>query len=286
MTPTIRFTPEEHASESVNPDTLLVASELFRVNGVLFLQNILSPKFIKTLHASFIKRHRHYFYDRKFRDALPLGDKRLQITVKLQTPFNTPLLYANPLVFPIIKQILGVDCILGAFGAAVSLPGAEDQSVHKDYPRLFHQPVDTLIPSFAISMMIPLVNLNDINGTTRVWRGSNIASDEGIKCIQSEDPHVPIGSCYLLDYKLLHQGTANRSKKVRPILYNTYCRPWFRDSINFRIQPTVQTSSKEYKKVSEAHRGLFSIAEIGRKRSETEDRRRQTGLRVPRSDHV
>jgi len=214
------------------------------------------------LHASFLKRYRHYFYDRKFPDALPLGNKRLQITVKLQAPFNTPRIYANPLVFPIIKHILGPDCILGAFGAAVSLPGAEDQSVHKDYPRLFDKAVQPLIPTFAISMMIPLVNLNDISGTTRIWRGSNIASDEAIESIESEDPHVPIGSCYIFDYKLLHQGTANRSKKVRPILYNTYSRPWFRDSINFRIQPNVQTSSKEYKKVAEAHRGLFATAEI------------------------
>ena len=286
MTPTIRFTPEEHGSETVQPDTLLIANELFRVNGFLLLQNVFSKRLIKTFQAGLVKRYSRYFHNRKFRDALPLGDKRHQITVKLQGPFNTPLLYANPLVFPIIKQILGPDCILGAFGAAVSLPGAEDQHVHKDHPRLFDRTVDTVIPSFAVSMMIPLVNLNDLNGTTRVWRGSNIASEEGIKSIEAEDPHVSIGSCYLMDYKLLHQGTANRSKKIRPILYNTYSRPWFRDSINFRMQPKVQTSSKEYKKVAEAHKSLFSIAEIDHERPKTGDRRPQARLRVGQSGHV
>jgi len=40
MIPTIRFTPEENANETVHQDTLLVASELFRVNGFLLLENI------------------------------------------------------------------------------------------------------------------------------------------------------------------------------------------------------------------------------------------------------
>jgi len=264
MIPKIRFTPEEYASESVNPDTLLIASELFRVNGFLLIENVFSPDFIKHLHASFVKRYRHYFYDATFPDALSLGDKRLQITVELEPPFNTPLLYANPFVFPIIKQILGLDCILGAFGAVVSLPDAAEQSPHKDHPRLFNHAVDIHIPSFAINMMLPLVNLNDINGTTRVWRGSNIASDEAIENIDPEDPHVPIGSCYIMDYRLLHQGTANRSKEVRPILYNLYSYPWFRDSVNYKNQSKIQTSSEEYKKVSEAYRSLFSIANIDR----------------------
>ena len=182
--------------------------------------------------------------------------------MELQAPFNTTLLYANPLVFPIIKQILGEDCILGGFGAAVSLPGAADQSVHMDHPRLFNHAVDILNPCVAINMMVPLVNLTDINGTTRVWRGSHIASDEAIDNIEPEDPHVSIGSCYLIDYRLSHQGIANRSKEVRPIMYIVYSRPWFRDTVNYRKQPRIQTSSEESKKVPEAYRSLFLIAYI------------------------
>jgi len=280
MLPTIRFTPEENASESVNPDTLLVASELFRVHGFLLLENIFSPDFIKKLHATFIKRYRHYSRDGEFPDALPLGDKRHMITVELKPPFNTPLLYANPFAFPIIKQVLGQDCILGGFGAAVSLPGAADQYVHKDHPRLFSHAVDKLIPSYAVTMMVPLVNLTDINGTTRVWTGSHLEIDEALESIDPEELHVPIGSCYLMDYsRLLHQGTANHSKEVRPIMYNLYSYPWFRDSKVYSRQPEIQISSKEYKKVPKAYRSLFSIAEIDRTTSETEDRRRRTGER-------
>jgi len=248
MIPTIRFMPEEYASESVHQDTLLVASELFRVNGFLLLENIFSPDFIKTLHASFIKRYRHYSGDGEFSDALPLGDKRHMITVELMPPFNTPLLYANPFALPIIKQILGEDCILGGFGAAVSLPEAADQSVHKDHPRLFNHAVDKLIPTYAVTMMVPLVNLTDTNGATRVWAGSHLEIDEALESIEPEDPHVSIGSCYLMDYsRLIHQGVANHSKEVRPIMYNLYSYPWFRDSKvysvnNTRAKPDVRRS--------------------------------------------
>ena len=110
-------------------------------------------------------------------------------TLVLRPPFNTPLLYANPLVFPIIQQILGRDCILGGFGAVFSLPGAPNQNVHRDFPGLFDRSVDILIPSFAINLIVPLVELNDLNGTTRVWTGSHIASEraeESVDCEESD----------------------------------------------------------------------------------------------------
>jgi len=45
------------------------------------------------------------------------------------------------------------------------------------------------------------------------------------KVTEYQDSVVPVGSCLLMDYRLLHCGLSNRSGKERPILYNVYCRP-------------------------------------------------------------
>jgi len=55
----------------------------------------------------------------------------------------------------------------------------------------------------------------------------------------------------------LHAGKANLSANPRPILYNMYCRPWFRDSRNYRLQRPIQISRDEYFRIPEEFRSLF-----------------------------
>ena len=47
------------------------------------------------------------------------------------------------------------------------------------------------------------------------------------------EPVVREGSCMLWDFRLLHGGTPNRGTLPRPLLYLTYCRPWFLEHLNF-----------------------------------------------------
>ena len=77
-----------------------------------------------------------------------------------------------------------------------------------------------------------------------------------------QDPIVPLGSCLLMDYRLLHGGMANRSSQVRPILYNVYCRPWFHDDLNFRRQSALKLTDKEYRRVPKALQYLFASREV------------------------
>ncbi len=76
--------------------------------------------------------------------------------------------------------------------------------------------------------------------------------------MDSQRPVVPAGGCLLMDYRLLHGGTANCSDTVRPLLYVIYHRPWFRDYVNFQKQPAVRMSRAEARRVPEAHRALFA----------------------------
>jgi ectoine hydroxylase-related dioxygenase (phytanoyl-CoA dioxygenase family) len=104
-------------------------------------------------------------------------------------------------------------------------------------------------------MLVPLVEMNESSGTTRTFMGSHRADFDKSAY---QDPLVPVGSCLLMDYRLLHGGLANRSSKERPILYNVYCRPWFRDDLNFRRQSAIKISDEEFGRVPEALQNLFS----------------------------
>ena len=121
-------------------------------------------------------------------------------------------------------------------------------------------PVDAAMPTFAITMIVPLVDLNETNGTTRVYPGSRMAPIPTAKTMAHCDPVASRGACLLMDYRLFHGGTPNRSSAVRPILYNVYYRPRFRDCVNFGKQPPLETDAETYGEIPDAYRPLFERA--------------------------
>ena len=272
MIPTIEFSEEEIKTGKIKHDTLLKAGESYMAEGCLQLNNILSADYIKTLNASFTKRYSKFFKEKDHSNALTVGDKRYMVTINIETPFNSPNLYANPLVMPIMKAILGDNCILNSFGSVVSLPGAGDQMMHYDHPPLYmDDEIDPYIPPYAVTMIVPLVELNSVTGTTVMMKKSHrqpmdrriIPSSEASPSPYGAEPAYPQaepGACLLMDYKLFHAGQANHSDAVRPILYNIYSRPWFRDYANYDKQSELEISKKELSKVPEEFKHLFMMA--------------------------
>lgn len=153
--------------------------------------------------------------------------------------------------------MLGQDCILGGFGAVVSLPGASDQHEHRDHTPLFGSAIDRQLPCVAITVITPLVDMNETTGTTRVYTASHTLAGHP-SADSAEEPSVRVGSSLLMDYRLMHGGTANRSQLERPVLYSVYSRPWFRDVNNSTKHPLLQLSAEEYQHIPAAHRSLFS----------------------------
>ena len=219
--PFIRLSDNELASGTLDPATRLLAWQAFASKGVLAIENAFAPEFIASLRKAFMTDYARHLVDRETNETLKVGDKRILVPVEVVGPFNTPQLYANPFVFPLVQDMLGEECILGSFGAITALPGAEDQHVHRDHPFLFHEEaIDTAMPAYAVNVIVPLVDIDEHHGTTRVWPGSHRVWAEGeARQLPSEDPVAPVGSCMLMDYRLLHGGTANHSEQVRPILY-------------------------------------------------------------------
>lgn len=201
-------------------------------HGFAILDHVLPQERVRALNAEFTASYDRYLQNSELDDTLKVGNKRYMIPVALSGGFGDPLIYANPFVVALARHALEPDAILESFGAVVSLAGARQQHIHRDGRLLFDSAISTMLPAHALTFVLPLVDMNDVNGTTAIWPGSH-----RWKVRNEEAPpvalDVPAGSCVLWGFRLYHGGTSNRSDTPRPILYGTYSRHWYRDSRNF-----------------------------------------------------
>ena len=248
--PTLRFEPEEADAGLVRAEKLALGAELFDTHGTLQIDNAFPMETILRLQRVFMERYAPYLKEDDHPDALRLGDKRYMLSVDIVEPFDDPALIGAPMVLPIIRKLLGDDCVLGAFTAVISLPGSRDQRLHKDHPALFTDSEwHFKLPCFAAQIIVPLVPLNEFTGTTRFYKGSHRIATEDAEAPGHQDPQVPLGSCLLTDYRCAHRGLGNRSDTVRPILTMIFNRPWFRDFKNYEKQPPLRFSEAAYERL-------------------------------------
>lgn len=257
--PTIRFSQAELSTGLISKAKRRFAGRLFREYGTLIVENVFEESLMDRLAATFEDQYRAYLSGDRPEDALKVGNKRFMITVDVADVFNNPALYAAPLLTPILGRLLGDEFILGSFTAVTSLPGAADMRIHKDHPALFSdEELPGPQPTVGVTTLIPLKGFDLTMGTTRVWKGSHRVSSNEAAEMEWQDPCAPKGSCLLMDYRLSHQGLANRSKCVRPVLSLVYNRPWFRDCVNYELQEPLRISRSEFEQVPEAWRRLFA----------------------------
>jgi len=219
----------ERAAGTLGPETVNCASRRFRKDGALIVEDIVDTSLVADARRVFLEAYSRYRDGCERRDVLVTGVRRLLIPLDLQPPFNDPQFFANPYLLPIMEAALDGGFVLGALGIVCSLPAAPAQDRHADGGWLFPRSgIDRLLPTSAITVSIPLLELNDVHGTTALWLGSHLDAT-GVSEQEGIEPVVPEGSCMLWDYRLIHGGTPNRSAVPRPLLYAVYCRPWFLD---------------------------------------------------------
>lgn len=265
--PLIKLPDNIPQQELSNPKLIEISENLFNENGVLQIDNLFPKEAIASLYSSFYNSYKQYFDYKEYADSLEVGDKRRMITIAVEDEFNNPYLYANSYLLNLMQKVLGEELILGSYGVVIALPGAEHQHVHRDHPSLFSkEEIDVQLPSFAVTAVIPLVDLTQETGSTRVWKKSHrqVRSQKEFPMSGSDVPYMSTGSCYLMDYQLVHGGTANVSNVVRPILYLIYYRSWFREVVNFEKQDRINIASAEYQKVPDRYKFLFSDLSVSK----------------------
>jgi len=242
------------------------ANDLQR-DGYALVHAVLSPDVITGLTEEFTARYGHLRTSAVTPgEATEVGSGRYLITVPLSGVFADIRAYANPAVMEVMAIALDQDFVLDSFGVVLSLSGAETQHLHRDGSYLFGAGIAPILPVHAITVGIPLIDMNAARGTTELFPGSHRyvnLKDSDV----SVAPEVPAGSCVMWDFRLLHRGTENRSADWRPLLYMTYSKPWWRDSKNYalvweesgptRPQERIKFGEKFFQSVPLSARSLF-----------------------------
>lgn len=222
--------------------------ELFESQGFLKVENLFPVSLIEKFASELLCQL-------DLEKAVMLHDKRYLVPVPIKGVFNKPELYANEKLLALMRKFLGPGFIISNMGVVISLPGAGDQHIHRDHDFLFleEQELSSRLPPFAITVAIPLVDIDLINGPTKIWTGSHRVAD--VTKIGSCPLYLlygPKGCCYFWDYRAFHAGGANHSKLLRPLLYIAYARPWFKDHLYHLDQMIFEESE-----IPEEYRFLF-----------------------------
>lgn len=261
--------PEECHSDA--PGAVEQLADRFRESGALWLRSVFPQEQIKVLREAYADRYLSKSRSKLTRRYAKVGDRRFMITIKLKPPFDSPSLYANEAMTPLLDALLGSQHLISSFGSVVAFPGADGQDVHFDYPPLYEsEQTCASLPPYAITMVVPLIDLDEQTGGTEIWEGSHASVGareqlsrlaSGGSRVGSSLPLAAAGDVYLMDYRLIHAGTPNRSDRARPILYVVYSRPWFCEEMNFAEQPAIRISAQRLAAVPNEHRHLFLYAE-------------------------
>ncbi|WP_114286222.1 phytanoyl-CoA dioxygenase family protein [Candidatus Halocynthiibacter alkanivorans] len=258
--PTIEIPDCEKANGAISDSRMHLAVEMFQRHGGLLIRNAFPTELIERCRRTFDALHERHQKDISQGAALRVGDQRFMISLELSGAFADPGLISSPFVLPILHRLLTRNAILGSSTVVASMPGAKDQRLHRDNPPLFEEFSGMETPSFCIALIVPLIPLNDQTGATRIIKGSHKLRTREADGQPFQNPTVDLGSCYLMDCRLFHQGMANNSDRVRPILSLVYQRPWYRDHKNFRQQSPLTISANQLSQSPENMRKLVQWA--------------------------
>jgi hypothetical protein len=249
----------ELANQKFYEVTFKLAKHLFEVHGFLKIENLFSREFIQSLASNLLGQLDYNEEEMTLGNGAMVSHRRYIVPVPFKEPFNHPEFYGNSILLSLMKELLGPHFILSTIGSVVSLPGATDQHIHADYYPLFEENTafTAMHPCFAITVGVPLIDIDPLNGPTKIWSGSHrtYPIDQKMDSYAKELLFGPMGSCYFWDYRTFHAGGSNHSDRLRPLLYLGYTRRWFRDSLN---PDQLKIEKEEFEKIPQELRKLFS----------------------------
>ncbi|MBT3270550.1 hypothetical protein HN371_25640 [Candidatus Poribacteria bacterium] len=253
------LTQAELDANALDPETLRLAVQQVRVNGFVVFEGVLPSDVVDELHEDFMRLFRDYTAatdDNR-------GTNRYQTHLPFAAPFNAPQVITSPFALPVIKALLGDDCVCQYFASDTPMPGSEYQAVHSDIHRLFPgMPVAP--PTFAVVLNVPLVDFREDNGPVEIWPGGTHLMPEDAnmhelaESMDSKPCIMPRGSLLIRDIRMWHRGTPNRSDAPRPNMAMIHARHWLRTSY-----PPIGIPQETYDGLSEDGRRLFRLEDIG-----------------------
>ncbi len=121
------------------------------------------------------------------------------------------------------------------------------------HAHLFHADGGQALPIYAVNVAVPLLDVDLEMGPTAVWLGSHRwPSYMEPKLEDATTFSLQRGDCLLLDYRTMHAGMPNGSKRIRPILYTPYTRTWFFDEVNHFTRCSLDMTRTAFRALPES----------------------------------
>ena len=224
------------------PKTQSAHAEELRTQGYTIVPDVLDRAQLDATNAAL---------EELFERERELGPKRGWHNKTYKVAYLLPQKHAlfrsfglNPLVLPLMRLLLGENCVLASINGLTMTPGGTTQELHIDQ--------NETIPG-AVLYINALHCLDDFtreNGCTRVVPGSQdrmwIRGKMDQAAIEKEAVYLeaPAGSLIAYNGGLWHAGSANKTDKPRRAIHSFYSRPWVRPQWDYvkSLSPEVLAS--------------------------------------------
>ena len=249
----MKLSADELQNQKLNPDTLEMAVQQIRNNGVITFDSVLPQDLLDRLSEAYTPLYEAFIQN----PGQTFGTNHFRVYLPFEEPFIDLRVICSPFVMPIMEALLGEDLVCHYLATNACAPGSEHQPAHSDYRILFPE-ADIAVPPFHIVLNIPLVDVTEENGPVEYWAGGthrlNIPFgqvDAIAQHMNSEFATMPAGSLMMRDGRMWHRGTTNRSNAPRPQIAIVYTRPWVDMGVRIDIPKAT------YDKLPEKARHIF-----------------------------
>lgn len=230
----MQSTLEQHADE-------------LRTRGYTIVENVLDRAEIDEANAAL---------DAIFEQEKEIGAQRRwhnsSYKVAYMLPQKSPFFLSfpfNPRVLPLMRLLLGDNCVVGSLNGLSMTPGGEAQKLHLDQNETVPGTVLT------INALHTLDEFTEENGGTRVVPFSHDRFlPPGVDTAQFESEAVyleaPAGSLIAFNGGLWHAGSQNKTDRPRRALHTFYHKPWIRPQWDYprSLSPAVVAQMSEDQK--------------------------------------
>jgi Phytanoyl-CoA dioxygenase (PhyH) len=206
-----------------------------RRDGVVVFDNLWSEERMAELNAAMAQHYPAYVADDQDipGENADVGDRRFVAPITFAAPFDCTDILLHPAISALSAKLLTDEFVIEALGIICARPGAEAQHIHRDNPPMFPgEGLDRILPPTALVMYCPFVAIVGDNGSTGFWPGSHRRNGVHI-ADQFVTADLPLGSCIIWDLRTYHQGRPYTTGPARVVLYETLCRPFWIDQVNF-----------------------------------------------------
>ena len=276
---TIKFSKRD--AKSLSSKTLRKVRFGMKRDGAIAFDNLFPMPLLRRLRSDVMRRH----------DSGELRERglvrdiggRYSALLPFEGPFLEQKFYANRMLIEMLGALLGSAYCIGSIEAVVAAPLSNRQHQHIDGPIRFDRFIGKKrsgfqgdlsdLPPYAVTLCVPLCDVDEGNGPTAVWPGSHRAAlrarlpgeSEILREFPAEHMVGGFGRSFLFDFRTFHCGLPNLSREPRPLLMFVFTRSWYRDPNLAEIFPSVVITKRNLERIPDRHRRLFMLAPAARR---------------------